>query len=326
MRANVFLLIWVMVLAFNSNAQIKLLSNGNVGIGTTSPQYKLDVNGYARFIAGNFSGTNSGITISDYYGNVVIDPLTDGYGMLGNVRKWGQAHINSIYTAIPITVSDEKIKENIRPITGALQIISKLNSVQYDLKKDYFDDKDLKGKTKMSSTLPIKNRIGFIAQEVQQVLPEIVVYDSIQQIHGIIYENLIPVLTQAIQEQQAEIKELKDNLAYFEQNCCSTNLKSAPISPGANNSAEIDQARLDQNIPNPFTQETNISCQIPRSANTSVLYIYNMNGTQLQQYSITGKGKQTVTIFGNTLEPGMYLYALVIDGKEVDTKRMILTK
>ena len=51
-----------------------------------------------------------------------------------------------------------------------------------------------------------------------------------------------------------------------------------------------------------------------------------MNGTQLQQYTVNGKGKQTVTINGNSLDPGMYFYALVIDGKEVDTKRMILTK
>ena len=43
-------------------------------------------------------------------------------------------------------------------------------------------------------------------------------------------------------------------------------------------------------------------------------------------FNVNGKGKQTVTINGNSLEPGMYLYALVIDGKEVDTKRMILTK
>jgi hypothetical protein len=47
---------------------------------------------------------------------------------------------------------------------------------------------------------------------------------------------------------------------------------------------------------------------------------------QLHQYSITGKGKQAVNISSSSLEPGMYLYALVIDGKEVDTKRMILTK
>jgi len=51
-----------------------------------------------------------------------------------------------------------------------------------------------------------------------------------------------------------------------------------------------------------------------------------MNGTQLQQFSINGKGKQTVTFNGNSFVPGMYLYALVIDDKEVDTKRMILTK
>lgn len=51
-----------------------------------------------------------------------------------------------------------------------------------------------------------------------------------------------------------------------------------------------------------------------------------MNGAQLKQYNLTGKGKQSVTINGNSFQPGMYLYALVIDGKEVDTKRMILTK
>ncbi|MBN2635082.1 MAG: hypothetical protein JXR61_02345 [Prolixibacteraceae bacterium] len=51
-----------------------------------------------------------------------------------------------------------------------------------------------------------------------------------------------------------------------------------------------------------------------------------MNGTQLQQYSINGKRKQSVTIYGNSFVPGIYLYTLVIDGREVDTKRMILTK
>ena len=43
------------------------------------------------------------------------------------------------------------------------------------------------------------------------------------------------------------------------------------------------------------------------------------------QYNITVKGKQSVTINGSSFQPGMYLYALVIDGKEVDTKRMLIT-
>jgi hypothetical protein len=51
-----------------------------------------------------------------------------------------------------------------------------------------------------------------------------------------------------------------------------------------------------------------------------------MNGTQLQQNNVNGKGKQIITISGNSLDPGMYLYALVVDSRVVDTKRMILTK
>lgn len=87
-----------------------------------------------------------------------------------------------------------------------------------------------------------------------------------------------------------------------------------------------NNAQLDQNIPNPFSKETRIGCFIPEGSGNSVLYIYNMNGTQLKQYNINGLGKQSVTINGSSFEPGMYLYTLVIDGKEVDTKRMILTK
>jgi len=49
-------------------------------------------------------------------------------------------------------------------------------------------------------------------------------------------------------------------------------------------------------------------------------------GIQLLQHKLNGNGKQPITISGNSLEPGMYLYALVVDGNEVDTKRMILTK
>lgn len=45
-------------------------------------------------------------------------------------------------------------------------------------------------------------------------------------------------------------------------------------------------------------KETRIGCFIPEASGTSVLYIYNMNGTQLQQYFVTGKGKQSVTIKG----------------------------
>jgi len=57
-----------------------------------------------------------------------------------------------------------------------------------------------------------------------------------------------------------------------------------------------------------------------------MLYIYNINGNQLQKNNLNGQGKQSLTINVSSFEPEIYLYALVINGKKVDTKRMILTK
>jgi hypothetical protein len=51
-----------------------------------------------------------------------------------------------------------------------------------------------------------------------------------------------------------------------------------------------------------------------------------MNGVQLKSYSIPEKGKGNITIQGAEFSAGMYLYALIADGKVIDTKRMILTK
>lgn len=49
-------------------------------------------------------------------------------------------------------------------------------------------------------------------------------------------------------------------------------------------------------------------------------------GVQLKSYLITESGKGNVIIQGFELIAGMYLYALITDGKVIDTKRMILTK
>lgn len=58
----------------------------------------------------------------------------------------------------------------------------------------------------------------------------------------------------------------------------------------------------------------------------AVLYIYDMNGHQIDSRAITERGNASLTIEGNSLDAGMYLYSLITDGTVVDTKRMILTK
>ena len=196
--------------------------------------------------------------------------------------------------------------------------------MKYDLKKGYFNVSDEKLKNKLDEES--KNEIGFLAQELKEVFPEIVFLDTTSNLYSISYTRLVPVLVEAIKEQQVQIEELKGKIISIEENCCKNNVKSASLATEITNDITENQAQLDQNIPNPFSKETKIGCFIPDGSNSSVLYIYNMQGAQLQQYNLNGKGKQQVTINGNSFVPGMYLYSLVIDGKEIDTKRMILTK
>ena len=201
------------------------------------------------------------------------------------------------------------MKTNINAIENPLENLRKLKGVTYNIKKD-------------ESAKKI-NHIGLLAQEVEKIFPDLVYTDD-KGVKGIAYVEIIPLLIEAIKEQQIQNEELRNQI----EDCCkkSDNLKSASTATSITDKLAEKTAQLDQNIPNPFSKETQIGFFIPEVSGTSVLYIYNMNGTQLQQYFVTGKGKQSITISGSSLEPGMYLYALVIDGKEVDTKRMILTK
>lgn len=51
-----------------------------------------------------------------------------------------------------------------------------------------------------------------------------------------------------------------------------------------------------------------------------------MQGTLVKTYNIASRMQTSLTINGAELRPGIYIYNLVIDNKEIDSKRMILTK
>ena len=87
----------------------------------------------------------------------------------------------------------------------------------------------------------------------------------------------------------------------------------------------LDVPALEQNDPNPFTQTTVVRYTLPESVKSAFLYIYDLNGTQIDQKTLQDRGKSSVTLEAGSLAPGMYLYALVADGKVIDTKRMIIT-
>jgi hypothetical protein len=89
--------------------------------------------------------------------------------------------------------SDARVKTDINPITTALEKTLLLKGVSY----------------KRTDIEQNTTKIGFIAQEVKEVLPEVVTYDEGTDRYGVSYGNVTALLVEAIKEQQTQIEELK---------------------------------------------------------------------------------------------------------------------
>ena len=163
-----------------------------VDLGTTSLQYKdaffdgtvktdtLTVDENAT-IAGNLtvSGTFGGnlTPASVWLGNLSIN----GNNLAGNFTATGNV------TAF----SDERLKENVQTIEGALDKVAQMRGVTYNYKSELNDG---------------QRGTGVIAQEMQQVMPEVVEEGEYL---SVAYGNLVGVLIEAVKELKAELDQCK---------------------------------------------------------------------------------------------------------------------
>jgi hypothetical protein len=163
----------------------------------------------------------------------------------------------------------------------------------------------------------LKNKhYGLIAQELQEIYPNLV-SESQDGYLAVNYIEIIPLLVRSIQELNAKVEQYENG---------SAPIYKAQARTTDATSIEAVVTTLYQNTPNPFTESTLIRCDIAEDVVNADLYIYDMNGKQIDTYPITERGATSITIEGRSLEAGMYLYAPIADGQVIDTKRMILTK
>lgn len=208
------------------------------------------------------------------------------------------------------TLSDSSLKENVNTISNALNKVLKLRGVTFTYKSSD------------SAQSPSQTHMGLIAQEVEQVVPE-VVHTGKNELKGVQYQNLVGLLIEAIKQEDAKVTELQNRL----DSCCnlSPQFINQPGGVGTNGTAS-NQATLYQNVPNPFNQTTAINYYIPANSTSASIMIFNMEGTLLQTNTLQSFGNGTLAINAGTLSAGMYLYSLIVNNQEVDTKKMILTK
>ena len=133
---------------------------------------------------------------------------------------------------------------------------------------------------------------------------------------------MIPLLVNAVKE----LKERSDSLEFILSKTTYTELPQlTPVQKASIENLTNSTCKLYQNSPNPFNFTTEIKCDIPEPITNAEILIFDIQGTLKLKKTISSRGKTFVTINANELSPGMYIYALIIDGQERESKRMILT-
>jgi hypothetical protein len=172
--------------------------NGKIGIGTSNPTSSLtiDTTGLGgdearrmiKMIPGGSQGRvyiASSVSLLDFLQTDSSDSYEDYLTL----------------TAKSFSVSSSKrLKKNIKPIEGALDKVQRLTGVSYDWKADG------------------KHNIGLIAEDVGEVIPEVVKHEKNgQDARSVDYGSLVALLIEATKEQQKEIEVLKRKIADLEK-------------------------------------------------------------------------------------------------------------
>lgn len=206
-------------------------ATAQTGIGTTTPINKLDIfavkadpatsgataNGNLRLGA---TGSNNhvldfGLSSSSTYSwiqardksnyaaansyNLLLNPIGGNVG-IGTTTPTTKLYVNGEITANSVSgISDIRFKNNIRPVINALEKVKALRGVYFNWNQIAFPEKEFGA----------QDELGFIAQEVEKIVPEIVSKDKTnEEYRSVKYDKLVALLVEAIKEQQKQIDSL----------------------------------------------------------------------------------------------------------------------
>jgi len=166
---------------------------------------------------------------------------------------------------------------------------------------------------------------GLSLASVQDVLPQLVIEDT-DGIRYVDYNSIVSLLVVAVNELKGQVDALTAQLDGTAPALYAPARAPQPATGLDDVAAGLAVPALHQNIPNPFSADTHIRCTLPESVVQADLYVYDLQGHQVKRIAVEQRGDTSVTIAGSELQAGMYIYTLIADGREVDSKRMILTK
>ena len=310
----------------------QVFDNGtNVGINTTAPTAKFHNNGTVRFENLPTSTTNNIFVTSDASGNLAsrtvtfgnvnstcftanFIPKNNGTGLscsqifdngtnvgIGTTTPSNKLTVNGAVQSISnLFISDIIYKEKIAPINNALELVNKLDGKTYNWKVSSFPDLNF------DNTL----QYGLIAQEVETVMPSIVHTDDLGR-KSVNYSAIIPVLVEAIKQQQDQITALQDQI--------NTNFQRQN-----NELITLQNTKIISVSPNPSSDVISVSMNIESEVTEAKLVVYDLKGAVINSLTIKDRGYDISKSFQkDNFGTGTYIVTLVVNGKSIDSKKFI---
>jgi trimeric autotransporter adhesin len=158
---------------------------------------------YGVFGSASGGGSNYGV-----YGTASGTDSWSGY-FNGNVKVIGSVS----------QTSDKNLKKNIVPLSGALKKVMELQGISFEWKTEselasagLINRKGTKEPDNKSFNFPEGTQLGVIAQDVEKIVPELVSTEA-DGLKSVDYIKMIPLLIEAIKDQQKQIEELKNQVS-----------------------------------------------------------------------------------------------------------------
>ena len=300
-------------------------ASGNNGSGRA-----IGVLGQAGFATSGWNyGVIGGISDDNVNGAGIFGTTNHNTGVYVGGRYAGffdgDAYVTGTLTSYSlVTPSDIRLKENVVQLSSeeescgeTLASVMDMNIVKYNYTdRPSMDSDTAQVKAKIPNAAKKQLHYGLIAQELQEIYPDLVIEGQDGYL-GVNYIELVPILIRSIQELKAELDEVRGGTG-------DAALTRGTTSAGAMSTASTGNI-LYQNTPNPFKEQTVIRFSLADDAQDAAICIFDMTGKMLKKLPISS-GESSVSINGWELGEGMFLYTLIVNGREIDTKRMILSK
>ena len=254
---------------------------------------------------------------------------------------------NLLVNGISVT-SDARLKDNIQSIENPLDFLSQINGVSYTYRLSEVQKAQEPEESKFSNTTNMyvssttnvevsiketeysqiqqqinqkeeadadRKRIGFLAQDVQKILPELVQENQDGSL-SIDYIGFIPLIVESIKEMQQTILNQQEQIEAL-QTLLSLETKTQLRSTTSTENVNV----LGFGLKN--EKGSLISYNLPEKFTTATLQIFDISGRILKEVELL-ENKGVIDIKGSEIGYGTFIYVLVVDGKKIDSLKKYL--